>query len=78
MRATKAVKWSLKANPAQMFEAGTLTSDYLKGKKTIAPRLPRRKGNGKQLMLKGCTGHNLRDVDLTLNLELPDLLVQRS
>ncbi len=54
--------------PAQMLEAGTLTSDYLKGKKTIAPRLPRRKGNGKQLMLKGCTGHNLRDVDLTLNL----------
>lgn len=54
--------------PAKMLEAGTLTSDYLKGKKTIAPRLPRRKGNGKQLMLKGCTGHNLRDVDLTLNL----------
>jgi len=26
--------------PAQMLEAGTLTSDYLKGKKTIAPRLP--------------------------------------
>ena len=56
-----------------MFEAGTLTSDYLKGKKTIAPRLPRRKGNGKQLMLKGCTGHNLRDVDLTLNLRNTDL-----
>ena len=54
--------------PAQMLEAGTLTSEYLKGRKTITPRLPRRKGNGKQLIITGCKGNNLKNVDLTLNL----------
>lgn len=54
--------------PADMIKAETLTSQYLNGKKAILPHLPRREGNGKQLVLSGCTGHNLKDVNLSLKL----------
>lgn len=54
--------------PAQMLKADTLTAKYLNGDKKIEPRLPRRKGSGKTIELLGCTGHNLRNVDLTIPL----------
>lgn len=54
--------------PAQMLKADTLTAKYLNGDKKIEPRLPRRKGSGKTIELIGCTGHNLRNVDLTIPL----------
>lgn len=54
--------------PAQMLKADTLTSKYLNGDKKIEPRLPRRKGSGKTIELLGCTGHNLRNVDLKIPL----------
>ncbi|MCM1021604.1 MAG: excinuclease ABC subunit UvrA [Muribaculum sp.] len=54
--------------PAQMIETHTLTSDYLNGTLKIEPPKTIRKGNGKSLRLLGCTGHNLKNVDLTLPL----------
>lgn len=54
--------------PEEMLRTDTLTAEYLNGKKAILPPAENRKGNGKWLCLKGCTGHNLKNV--TLNLPL--------
>ncbi|MDR2147407.1 MAG: excinuclease ABC subunit UvrA, partial [Tannerella sp.] len=56
--------------PKQMIKKHTLTSDYLNGIKNIAIPRKRRKGNGLTLTLKGATGHNLKNVDITLPLGL--------
>jgi excinuclease ABC subunit A len=55
------------APPKQMLKFNTMTADYITGKKEIEVPKQRRKGNGKKLVLKGCTGHNLKNV----NLEIP-------
>ena len=54
--------------PQQMLQTHTLTSDYLNGTRQIAVPESIREGNGKFLKLLGCTGHNLKNVDLTLPL----------
>ena len=46
----------------------TMTSDYLKGVKTIPVPESRRSPNGKYLVLKGASGHNLKNVDVTFPL----------
>jgi excinuclease ABC subunit A len=55
------------APPKEMLKFNTMTADYITGKKEIEVPKQRRKGNGKKLVLKGCTGHNLKNV----NLEIP-------
>lgn len=54
--------------PEEMLKSGTLTAGYLNGSLKIEVPAKRRKGNGKKLTLKGCSGNNLKDVDLTLPL----------
>ncbi len=54
--------------PKAMLQSGTLTADYLNGKRQIAVPTARRQGNGKTLKLIGATGNNLQDVTLTLPL----------
>lgn len=54
--------------PEEMLKSGTLTAGYLNGSLKIEVLAKRRKGNGKKLTLKGCSGNNLKDVDLTLPL----------
>lgn len=54
--------------PSRLLETDTLTADYLQGRRSVRMPEVRRKGNGKHLMLLGCTGHNLRDVDLDIPL----------
>ena len=54
--------------PAEMLKTHTLTANYLNGTEKIAIPDKRRIGNGKFLELKGCTGHNLQDVNFTLPL----------
>lgn len=54
--------------PKEMLKTGTLTAQYLNGTKKILVPAKRRKGNGKEIVLKGCTGHNLQDVTLRLPL----------
>ncbi|NRA10329.1 MAG: excinuclease ABC subunit UvrA [Crocinitomicaceae bacterium] len=46
----------------------SLTNQYLTGKKKIDIPSKRRKGNGKKLQLKGATGRNLQNVNLTIPL----------
>lgn len=55
-------------SPSEMMKADTLTADYLNGKLAIEIPKKRRKGNGKKLVLKGATGHNLKDVSVTFPL----------
>ena len=54
--------------PEEMLKSGTLTAGYLNGSLKIEVPAKRRKGNGKKLTLKGCSGNNLKDVDLPLPL----------
>ena len=54
--------------PEQVLKAGTLTSKYLSGEAQIAIPENRRKGNGKVLSLKGCTGNNLKNVSVDFPL----------
>lgn len=64
----KGGKVVFQGTPAEMLKSDTLTARYLNGQRSISPTLPRRTGNGKELCLLGCNGHNLRDVDLKLPL----------
>ena len=59
-----------KGSPKEILNDQSLTADYLTGKKSIIIPEERRKGNGKTLMLKGCKGNNLKDVDLEIPLGL--------
>ncbi len=54
--------------PAEMLRSDSLTASYLNGSRAIETPAERRTGNGKMLSLLGCTGHNLKDVDLHLPL----------
>ena len=54
--------------PTQMLKTHTTTAQYLNGERTIPILAERRKGNGKQLTIKGASGNNLHDVDLTIDL----------
>lgn len=44
------------------------TADYLSGRKMLEIPDERRKGNGKHFLVKGCTGHNLKNVNLDIPL----------
>jgi len=48
--------------PKELLTHHTLTADYLNGTKQIDVPKTRRKGNGKTIILKGCTGNNLKNV----------------
>ena len=52
----------------QLTNKDSLTNQYLTGVKKIEIPTSRRKGNGKKLVLKGATGRNLQNVDLTIPL----------
>lgn len=54
--------------PAKMLRSDTLTARYLNGKRSIEVPETRSPGNGNSLVLKDCTGHNLKHVDFTLPL----------
>ena len=54
--------------PKQLLKSNTLTAQYLNGSKVIPLPKKRREGNGRQLVLRGCTGHNLKNVTLSIPL----------
>lgn len=54
--------------PADLLNQKTLTAEYLNGQKEIPFSAERRKGNGKEIVLKGSTGNNLKKVDLKIPL----------
>jgi excinuclease ABC subunit A len=54
--------------PENLKDFDTLTAQYITGKKEIKVPEKRRKGNGKKIVLSGCTGNNLKNVTITLPL----------
>jgi excinuclease ABC subunit A len=56
------------APPAEMLKFDTITAKYITGEMSIQVPAKRRKGNGKKISLKGCTGHNLKNVSIDLPL----------
>lgn len=54
--------------PTEILSHRSLTADYINGKKSIPVPSTRRTGNGKKLLLKGCTGNNLKNVTLEIPL----------
>ena len=54
--------------PEELLTHHTLTADYLNGTKQIEVPKKRRKGNGKTLEIKGCTGNNLKNVSVKFPL----------
>ena len=54
--------------PKGMMRANTLTTNYIRGKLRIPIPEKRREGNGLSLTLRGATGNNLKNVDLTIPL----------
>lgn len=52
----------------EILKSNSLTAGYLNGSLSIEIPKTRRKGNGKKLILKGATGHNLKNVTLTIPL----------
>ncbi len=55
-------------HPKDIKKANTITADYLTGKRKIEIPAERRAGNGKSIVLKGATGNNLKNVNLTIPL----------
>jgi len=54
--------------PEKMLSVDTLTSGYLNGKLEIPVPKQRRKGNGKEIVLKEASGNNLKNVTATFPL----------
>lgn len=54
--------------PEEVLKSHSLTADYLNGRLKIEVPSVRRPGNGKFFELKGCSGHNLKNVDLSIPL----------
>lgn len=54
--------------PAEVVKSASETAKYLNGQKTIAIPAERRKGNGKEIILKGVNGNNLKNVDVVFPL----------
>ncbi|MBQ9586004.1 MAG: excinuclease ABC subunit UvrA [Muribaculaceae bacterium] len=54
--------------PSELLKADTITARYLNGKEKIEIPAERRPGNGKVIKLTGCTGNNLKSVDVTIPL----------
>ena len=46
----------------------SITGQYLSGKKSIKSKTKHRKGNGKQIVIKGARENNLKNVDVTIPL----------
>ena len=54
--------------PEDMLKTHTLTAQYLNGEKKIEIPTSRRKGNGKSIILHGCRGNNLKNIDVEFPL----------
>lgn len=54
--------------PEELKNFNTLTAEYMTGARKIAVPKIRRKGNGKEIVLSGCTGNNLKNVTVKFPL----------
>ena len=56
--------------PMELSNHDTLTANYLNGKLKIKIPVIRRIGNGKNLLIEGCTGNNLKNISVNFPLGL--------
>lgn len=54
--------------PDELLNSPSLTAQYIRGERGIPVPGQRRKGTGERIVLKGASGHNLKNVDLELPL----------
>jgi len=54
--------------PKEFIKTKGITAEYLNNERSIPYNKKRRKGNGKKIILKGATGHNLKGDTLTIPL----------
>ncbi len=54
--------------PEGMANAETLTADYINGRRRIAVPAQRRAGTGRHIVLRGASGNNLKNVDVSIPL----------
>ncbi|MDR2626833.1 MAG: excinuclease ABC subunit UvrA [Dysgonamonadaceae bacterium] len=54
--------------PREMLQSDTLTSSYLNGRRSIEIPSRRRAGNGREIVIKGASGHNLKEVEVSFPL----------
>ncbi len=54
--------------PQEFLARNSTTADYLAGRLSVEIPKIRRKGNGKHLVLEGCRGNNLKNVDISIPL----------
>ncbi|MDR0427295.1 MAG: excinuclease ABC subunit UvrA [Dysgonamonadaceae bacterium] len=54
--------------PREMLSTNTLTSNYLNGTETIPIPAKRRKGTGEEIVLKGASGNNLKNITVHIPL----------
>lgn len=54
--------------PQQILDSGTMTAKYLSGARRIEVPSQRRPGNGHSITLRGCTGNNLKNIDVSFPL----------
>ena len=52
----------------EFIQLDSITAQYINGKKSIEVPLKRRKAGKEKISLKGCTGHNLKNVDIDIPL----------
>ena len=54
----------------ELLKSDTITSKYLSEKLKIKHTKNPRPGNGKNILLKGCKGNNLKNIDVTIPLNV--------
>jgi len=54
--------------PEEILKKNTITADYLNGKKIIPIPDKRRQGSGENLVIKGASGNNLKNINVTFPL----------
>ncbi|MFX5656608.1 hypothetical protein ABTE24_20750, partial [Acinetobacter baumannii] len=54
--------------PSEVLKSNSETAQYLNGTKAIKIPAERRRGNGKNIVLKGASGNNLQNVTATFPL----------
>ncbi len=51
-----------------ILKSGSITADYLSGKRKIERKVPLRQGSGKSIILRGARGNNLKGIDVEFEL----------